>query len=505
MRIIRFSLAILGSFLIAPAAIAAYTLLPFQSMPVGSASKAVAIGDVNGDGRDDAILATGFRFDAVNDYSVFVFLQQKDGTLADPLRFPYLSQIISDAGLAVADLDGVKGSEIVVGHNAGVTILRWSRGRIQAGMRSTLYDVSRQVEHVAIADVDRDGHPDIVGLGSDGSTVFFNDGRGGIVRTAQMATPPSSRADMKSADLDADGHLDIVMQPGDPSNDIALVYLNDGSDDLAPPFSLDPGDFSVNFGVVATPDFDDDGLTDLVVGRSHGELATFRQSTPGNLVPDTPITSFDAAAMQSADIDGDGRDDLAARTGNNGVLIYLQDDSGLVFAGSYGGPQGSTAVNSNGLALGDLNGDACTDVAVFDANSGLAVFPGSDCLPAKDVATNVGLTRSNVALRIDNFGPGQADAIATTLTLSVLQGALQLGTLPAGCTAVAQNLRIATLECTIGTLAAGTHRMLPIPISVSGGDRRNRLHSVAESSVAGRDLHPANNRAVDSLWLAISP
>lgn len=52
---------------------AAYSLMPWQNHVTGSSANAVAIGDVNGDCRNDVVLTTTFYFDDQNDQKTFVF------------------------------------------------------------------------------------------------------------------------------------------------------------------------------------------------------------------------------------------------------------------------------------------------------------------------------------------------------------------------------------------------------------------------------------------------
>src|SRR5215472_1272480 len=104
-----------------PRAVSDYRLGTYVAHPVGSWPDAVAIGDVTGDGRADVVLTTTFYFDALNDYCVFVFPQQPDGTLGAPMRFPYLATANRN-GIVLVDLneDGIL--DVVVGHETGITV-----------------------------------------------------------------------------------------------------------------------------------------------------------------------------------------------------------------------------------------------------------------------------------------------------------------------------------------------------------------------------------------------
>ncbi|HEX2773485.1 MAG TPA: S8 family peptidase, partial [Micromonosporaceae bacterium] len=75
---------------------------PAVSTAVGSWPETVAVGDVTGDGRDDVLLATSFYFDDINDYKLFVFPQNTDGTLAAPVRYATRLQYADNDGAGLA-------------------------------------------------------------------------------------------------------------------------------------------------------------------------------------------------------------------------------------------------------------------------------------------------------------------------------------------------------------------------------------------------------------------
>ena len=62
---------------------------PYTATPVGSNAAAVAIGDLDGDGRNDvALLTSTCNTDPANDYMVHVFLQDIDGSLKPRVKYP---------------------------------------------------------------------------------------------------------------------------------------------------------------------------------------------------------------------------------------------------------------------------------------------------------------------------------------------------------------------------------------------------------------------------------
>jgi hypothetical protein len=82
---------------------------------------------------------------------------------------------------------------------------------------------------VSVGDVNGDGLPDIVlGKGRHWplfNRVLLNDGHGGFT-ASNLGTAPDRTYSAALADVDGDGHLDIVVSNDAP--DRKLVYLNDG-------------------------------------------------------------------------------------------------------------------------------------------------------------------------------------------------------------------------------------------------------------------------------------
>ena len=195
--------------------------------------------------------------------------------------------------------------------------------------------------------------------------------------------------------------------------------------------------------------------------------------------------------MLGHDFDLDGRDDLLVNMSQAPLTLFLQSAGGLSehLQISYM-PDHQRDV----FSAGDIDGDDCTDLAIV-RQSEFVVYRGEGCQPVADLAVNLGLTATTVAVRLDNFGVAAAAAPETTLTLSVSMGTLALGTLPAGCTIAAQDARSAQLTCIGANLAADSSHTLLLPLSVASNDIRSAFTAATSTSTTTVDLHPENNTA----------
>ena len=107
-------LALVGVTAVALAAASsspAISFRPYQAYPTGSWPIAVAIGDVTSDGRGDVLLTTSEYFDPDNDFKLFFYRQEQNGSLAPALRLtpidwpgpPAVGDFTGSAAAIVAD------------------------------------------------------------------------------------------------------------------------------------------------------------------------------------------------------------------------------------------------------------------------------------------------------------------------------------------------------------------------------------------------------------------
>lgn len=505
-RLVAMALAV-----VAPTAFAGtYSLSPYQAVATGSAADAAAIGDVNGDGRNDVVLTTIGNADPANDDMVFVFYQKADGTLDAPRKYSFLAGGYH-TGLALADLDHDNRMEIVVGHDSGITILDWSPVPGKMVMRSRLHQSQEPGtltgDDIVIVDVNRDGALDVFAQSWwYGANIFFGDGRGGITRQVKVATPAQGLNDLESGDFNGDGYEDIALLSGQGTTR-AYVYYNDGSDDLSAPLVINPNpdDPYASISALGGGDFNADGRDDLVVTRDLTHVSLYNQNAGGGFqMPAILPSHYGPDAILGHDLDLDGRADMIVQYYGGPLGISLQGAEGLAAEVVAPGPNANT-FNTQGLAAGDINGDACPDIAVANPWFGLVVHLGNGCNAVPDLAVSLGLTSTVVALRLDNFGEGDAAAPEATVALALIGGTLAVGSLPEGCSLVSQTSRTAQVTCAGPTLAAATSSTLLLPITITGGDSRNVLNASASATTTSLETRLDNNRAskllrLGSIW-----
>ncbi len=360
-----------------------FSFAPYTVFPIaGGLADAVAIGDVNGDGLDDAVVANVDWFDEPDSRKVLIYLQQQNGTLAEPIKVSYAAGYVTRVGIALADLnrDGIK--DIVLAYGDVVVAM----GSRSAQYTFKLTPMPASVQLVASMDVDRDGNADVIAqTWSNGAYVLFGNGSGGFSRRVFMDTAAQGYNDMKVGDVTGDGLPDLVMVSGQGLQRF-YVYPHDGVKGFGPvQIHAMPDDNNYwPLGGIAVGDFDADGLNDVAVTIAKNNPAyvyVYRQEADGSLArTPTYFSSYDIPeAAIAVDLDNDGHDDLVTVHGGwLAVGYYMSSRDGLSIEEQVPVPY-ATHYESDGLAAGDLNGDGCQDVALADYNHGLVVLYGAGC------------------------------------------------------------------------------------------------------------------------------
>jgi VCBS repeat protein len=314
----------------------------------------VSMGDLDGDGDLDIVLAKG-RHDPYVDK---VLLNDGKGHFVTSDLGPTADRTYT---AALADLDGDGDLDVVVSNDApDRKLLYFNDGKGRFTVAGTWGDPKWSTRNAAIADLNGDGRPDVIAANRPGpSYACLNDGHGKLVNPC-IPIPAESATTIVPADFDNDGHIDLAV----PSRDGAQsrIYFNDGKAGLARTIAFGPPNAAARVGAAA--DFDGDGTIDLAVGdESAASLTVYMNDGKGRLTPGFHIADKQRTpyAMTAADVNGDRHPDIVFGYTEGPHSIFFNDGSGKRFVEV---KFGDTAGAAYGFAIGDIDSDGKLDIAL---------------------------------------------------------------------------------------------------------------------------------------------
>jgi len=298
--------------------------------------------------------------------------------------------------IAVADIDG-NGQPDILGlvstDFGGLPTQGYVSTRLQGPVGSfalpVRFGVGTDPANLVVADVNGDGRPDLVVANANDGTVsvrLADPARPGFFLPAiVLATPGRRPLDVAVGDLNGDGKMDIVVASSGANSVLVFTQTATGTFNAPVAFAVggDPQ-------AVTVADLDGNGLADIAVATSANTVSVLLQTSAGVFAPAVDYaTGVQPVAIKAADLNGDGKLDLltanygaALSPGNQGLSVLLQGAT----AGTFQAPvHYTTGYRSTALVVGDVNGDGKPDVAV--ANAGLPGDPGSVSVFLQDPAT----------------------------------------------------------------------------------------------------------------------
>jgi hypothetical protein len=362
--------------------------LPPVSFAAGSFPQGVAIGDINGDGRNDVVVAT-YYLNPDKIYQVFVYLQNAEGNLEvqTPIEYTPSNNYAWYQSVAIGDLNHDGRNDIVVA-NAPTDIavfLQNASGGFDPARAYPTTDSSR----IRIADLNNDGLMDIAGLGGlNTMSIWYQNEGGGLNSPIVYAVQSGGgSADIAIGDVNNDGLVDIVVKNGDSAKDIAFGILTQRQDGtLNEPVYYDTqSSLWDKTGVaIAIGDLNGDGLNDIVMtygtASDTPKIGVFVQNLQGGFNPPVEYDLYHgSASVYIEDVNGDGINDVIVRHADVlGIycgIYYGQADGTLTAEDlyAYGVPTGGD-VRLGSTAVGDINGDGLADIAILDSPGFLKVL-----------------------------------------------------------------------------------------------------------------------------------
>jgi hypothetical protein len=325
---------------------------------------ASAIGDVNGDGRADLVLALDRQAEAYFTYGLFVRYQRGDGSLGDLVDTGWRSgtSVCRPSHPEIGDLNGDGRMDVALSEDGcSVQVFTQSANGLLLIPQSRL-GATRQIR---IVDVDGDGRHDLVGMSSaDALQVWRQRTDGVLVSHPDIATGSDGRlfGGFEMADLNGDGLADLVTGE--------YVGLDWTDQRLRIYRQAAVGTFTqVDNRVMAVEtlglgDVDGDGRIDILLAGRGYSLSLLTAQADGQMsAPQTiPLRHDSLSDLRLRDVSGDGRTDLLLAYGSNfglGVLIQRED-------GTWAPEEvyEATLYYKKPLDVGDLNGDGSPDVVI---------------------------------------------------------------------------------------------------------------------------------------------
>jgi hypothetical protein len=313
--------------------------------PTGVGPESVALGDMDGDGLKDIVIAvTG-----VTEPYIEILTNLGSGRFGTAIDYP--TPTVTPYDLVLGDVDGDGKLDVVVADpNVGIAVLNGATTGLAAAVTYFGKPFS-----AALGDMNNDGKLDVL-VGGSGLQTLLNTGNGTFPRFTQAATDRST-GDLALADFDQDGRPDLAVTGGFGVD----VLLNMGSGLGAytnyPTKQLQ--------SAIAIADLDNDGRPDLVTGDTTGDrVSVYLNGGGGTFLPSNTYTAgLDPAGIAIADLDGDGMRDIATANSRDQTITVLRGvgDGSFKPPEVYPMPMG---YSPSSIRAADFNRDGMRDLAV---------------------------------------------------------------------------------------------------------------------------------------------
>ena len=385
----------------------------------GTPATNFAVIDLNHDGILDIAMVS-------LDRKVTVLLGKGDGTFGSPVQYATGTNPMnggSGEGIALADVNGDGHPDMVVGGAIGI-LLGNGDGTFRAGTPLPAVASGNFIWAFAAGDLNGDGKIDLVYEDIENQVVvpLYGNGDGTFQPGQAYAVSPLPNS-LVLADYNNDGRLDIINGQGDArlffvgqSGSVDILLNNGDGTFQGPPayFPLPNIEAQSNFTIVnsiAAGNFG--GAPPGVLASQVGALTLFLGDGKGNLLAGQAVPmpgSSYAGTAAAGDFNGDGKADAAViEQGASSLAIFLSAGGGL------GTPSVIPAgVNPAGITSTDLDGDGKADLAVIGQVNGagtLAILKGNgDGTFAAPVTMPAGVSPLSIAVA-DINADGKPDLI----------------------------------------------------------------------------------------------
>jgi len=340
-----------------------------SGLPTTSTVGQAALKDINGDGKIDVVLAT--------DRGISVFLNNGSGGFTQ-------SPITIDSGnvianVAVLDLNGDRIPDLVAaestfdinGNSTGAVVYALGHGDGTFGPVTNIADFSGPPTGLAVADIDRDGLPDVV-VSFATSTIGTGGGTGAVGCTPRICLPQ----DGGGGTTTVPGGIGLIRQTAT----LQFAATNSIGTDKNP-------------GVLIAGDFDGDGRLDVAeASTALAQILVYRGNGDGTFAAALPLTLPSIAGeIATESFSGTVAQDLfASASSTNQVSVFVNQGANTLSLASSLNPAGvsqpvtlTATVQPKFASAGTLSGsvifaDGQTTLGTATVNpSGVATLPAT--------------------------------------------------------------------------------------------------------------------------------
>lgn len=317
-------------------------------LPAPSTAHALGVGDVNGDGLID-VVAIDTSHSSIPS-RVFVGLGDGALGLVNTQVIDLDGVFSTDVELADLDEDGDLDAVLWCHETTDqigptydrriLTLINDGTGTFTSGVIIT-YTIKRSSDRggLVVGDVNGDGHVDVISIATHAPIgiepepseiyVFLGDGAGAL-EVSQVIETPSYSLEPRLGDMDADGDLDLVHAlantasvKGQTPGEYVRVLSNDGSG----VFTLSVSMIDVEFAGTHDPvlaDLDSDGRLDVALPNWMTHARVHLNDGTGHLAPGADSsTNYRGVSLAAGDIDDDDRTDLVLLIDEGHSLVVL--------------------------------------------------------------------------------------------------------------------------------------------------------------------------------------